>query len=27
MKTEEIKQLVASRYGQFAETGGKQEEC
>ena len=27
MRTEQIKQMVMSRYDRFAETGGKQEEC
>ena len=27
MRTDQIKQMVMSRYGQFAETGGRQEEC
>jgi hypothetical protein len=27
MRTDEIKQVVKSRYGKFAETGGKPEAC
>jgi len=27
MKIEEIKQVVESRYGKFAETGGRKEPC
>jgi hypothetical protein len=27
MKTEEIRQMVKTRYGKFAETGGNKESC
>jgi hypothetical protein len=27
MNTEEVKQVVKSRYGKFAETGGSKESC